>query len=718
MQRLIEGTWRRADESAVKRLPLPLYWVSGILLFAFMAWSIGLIISANQRVQETDYNVQRIAELGVLENALRGLGGTLNDASAFQGVKQQVYTATDHIRARVDQDLPTSSVLLASLSRIDLQVRSLSVRHATILASQHDPTQRQRLQEVFFSEMTRILGEVSLAGHYLQDRQVSLLANLRAKWWKLNVLVLFCCVLALTALVLLRRQQRALATKEKAEQLLQDQLHFLQLLVDTLPNPIFFVDRGGLYQLCNKAFGDLWGHSKEHILGTSVDQLGPPGMPAHLAAYEAWPTADEGIRVYETPIRCGDGSLREVLLTQALVTDTSGQAVGLLGLMLDITERKEAEESMRQSEQRFRELFESSPDAIFVEDFRGNVLDANPMAGQLHGIESTQLIGQNVHALVPPDKHEQALDDFDKLIAGELDRVEGFSWTIAGRRVPVEIRARRITYDQRPALLLHVRDVTERKQFERDLIHAKERAEEANRLQAAFLANMSHEVRTPLTAIVGFAAVLAEEIPAEQHEFVELIRKSGDRLMATLNSVLDLAQLESCTLQLSPMVLDVAREVEETVRLFRKRAEDKGLQLTFEGGLDRPLHAFVDRAALDRILSNLLSNAIKFTPSGRVTVSVSRKSQQVVIRVEDTGAGIDEAFLPHLFEKFKQESNGHCRGYEGVGLGLTITKQVVELMGGEIAVESTKGLGTVFTVCFRMNLTQAAKPWGVAGLDL
>ncbi len=562
--------------------------MSGILLFAFMAWSIGLIISANHRVRETDYNVQRIAELGVLENALRGLGGTLNDASAFQGVKQQVYTATDHIRVRVDQGLPTSSVLLASLSRIDLQVRSLSVRHAAILASQSDATQRRRLQEVFFSEMTRILGEVSLAGHYLQDRQVSLLANLQAKWWKLNVLVLFCCVLVLTSLVLLRRQRRALTAKEKAEQSLQDQLHFLQLLVDTLPNPIFFVDRGGLYRLCNRAFGALVGQHEESLLGTPVAHLVLPGLSAaDLGVDHEGALLPQGLRTYETVIRQGEEPPREVIINQVPVTDTRGRLTGLLGTMLDITERK---------------------------------------------------------------------------------------------------------------------------QFERELIHAKERAEEANRLQAAFLANMSHEVRTPLTAIVGFAAVLAEEIPPEQHEFVELIRKSGDRLMATLNSVLDLAQLESCSLQLSPMVLDVAREVEETVRLFRKRAEDKGLQLTFEGGLDRPLHAFVDPAALDRILSNLLSNAIKFTPSGRVTVSVSRKSQQVVIRVEDTGTGIDEAFLPHLFEKFKQASNGDSRAFEGVGLGLTITKQVVELMGGEIAVESTKGQGTIFTVCFRMNLTQGEKP--------
>ena len=227
--------------------------------------------------------------------------------------------------------------------------------------------------------------------------------------------------------------------------------------------------------------------------------------------------------------------------------------------------------------------------------------------------------------------------------------------------------------------------------------YAREQAEEMAQLKSAFLANMSHEIRTPLTAIIGFAQILGEEVSPEQRELVEPIEQSGKRLLSTLNSVLDLAQLKSDGVDLSIEPVDVAEEVHDLAEMLRPQASAKGLSLI----VNAPVYGIIahaDRPALNRVLTNLLSNAIKFTEVGRITVSAEQTDSMVYIRVRDTGRGIGSEFLPSLFEEFRQESTGVTRSHEGSGLGLAITKGLVDLMEGTIEVDSTVGEGSVFTV--------------------
>lgn len=237
--------------------------------------------------------------------------------------------------------------------------------------------------------------------------------------------------------------------------------------------------------------------------------------------------------------------------------------------------------------------------------------------------------------------------------------------------------------------------------YKQDLLAAKEKAEEMNRLKSTFLANMSHEIRTPLTSIIGFADVLAEEEVAEENrEFASLIRVSGQRLLDTLNSVLDLAQLEGKTLTLYPEKLDLHEEVSSILKLFSRRAVDKGLFLRQEG-IQTATFANLDRGAFTRILTNLLGNAIKFTDQGGIVVHLSTSEEHIMIEVQDTGIGISPKFLPDIFSEFRQESAGVSRFFEGSGLGLTITKRLVELMGGTIDVSSEKGKGSIFALRFK-----------------
>ncbi len=242
---------------------------------------------------------------------------------------------------------------------------------------------------------------------------------------------------------------------------------------------------------------------------------------------------------------------------------------------------------------------------------------------------------------------------------------------------------------------------------ERELRDARDEAKEMNRLKSAFLANMSHEIRTPLTSIIGFSEILADEADDSTQHFAELIQNSSQRLMETLRSVLDLSKLEAGAMELEPHQIRIDRVVQETVDLFQARAESDGITLAVHG-IDQPVNASVDRGALHRILSNVLSNAIKFTPAdGQVTLRLRTTPDVLTLDIEDTGVGIDEDFLPHLFDAFRQESTGDTRAYEGSGLGLTITKRLVEMMDGTIEVQSTKGEGTTFTVRLPRNVPES-----------
>ncbi|HMB90805.1 MAG TPA: HAMP domain-containing sensor histidine kinase, partial [Rhodothermales bacterium] len=240
-------------------------------------------------------------------------------------------------------------------------------------------------------------------------------------------------------------------------------------------------------------------------------------------------------------------------------------------------------------------------------------------------------------------------------------------------------------------------DITEQKQAEEALLKAKQEAEEMARLKSAFLTNMSHEIRTPLAGILGFAEIIADEAGGEVREYAEIIGQSGKRLKETLNSVLDLARLESGSMQLAPEYFDVVQQIQQLLPIFERQTRDQKLYLRLEPATPQ-LFARLDKGAFSRILTNLISNGIKFTQKGGVTIRMGKGTGHIWIEVVDTGIGISDTFRDRLFDEFQQESVGLTRSYEGTGLGLSIAKRLVERMQGTIEVESQKDIGTTFTV--------------------
>lgn len=234
--------------------------------------------------------------------------------------------------------------------------------------------------------------------------------------------------------------------------------------------------------------------------------------------------------------------------------------------------------------------------------------------------------------------------------------------------------------------------------IQKEIRKAKKEAEEASRLKSAMLANMSHELRTPLTSINGFAEVLKENLDGRMRRFAEKIYKSGQRLLRTFQSVLQLSQLEAGTFEPEPEPVELTELVENTARRLEPEAEQKQVALRMAVPKE-PVWAQANKAAAERIAENLLENAIKFTPTdGSVEIRVHPDGDERILEVEDTGIGIEQEAIPHVFEPFRQESEGLGRKYEGVGVGLSITHELTQALGGSIEVESEKEEGTRMVV--------------------
>ncbi|OZC04185.1 MFS domain-containing histidine kinase [Rubricoccus marinus] len=314
---------------------------------------------------------------------------------------------------------------------------------------------------------------------------------------------------------------------------------------------------------------------------------------------------------------------------------------------------------------------------------------------------------------VTPQDRSILTDDEERLLRGEAMTVDHRYSICRADGSPRRIHSivRMITReDGRPLRLVGVAmDITEQAEREEELEQARAAAEDAAALQKSILANMSHEIRTPLTAVIGYSQLLEEEAGDDLRELIVPIRNGGERLLNTLNSVLDLARMEAGQLRINAEPLDVTQEVRTVAGLLQQQAARRGLGLTVEAP-EAPLFALADTHALGRSLTNLISNAIKFTAEGSVTVRVACERTSVRIDVADTGRGMSPEFQALLFEPFRQESTGSARSHEGTGLGLTITRRLIDAMGGTISFESEEGIGTTFSILLPAAPPPAQEP--------
>lgn len=412
-----------------------------------------------------------------------------------------------------------------------------------------------------------------------------------------------------------------------------------------------------------------------------------------------------GLTVLTATVACvlfGDSGIDPVLFVVSLV------CISLVTLFV-AAGRLDAEKQFHASEERYQAIVQQASDGICLLDAEKHTfLDVNPAFCRMIGRSRSELVGKPFTELLPtpePVSWDQALRAQAHVVEQTLRRFDGSVFCS-------ELRVDRIRYANRSVVSVVVQDVSKRKEYERRLVKAKEKAEEIARFKSTLLANMSHEIRTPLCSILGWAAVLNEEIPDMQRELVDLIEQSGRRLHQTLNSVFELARLESNTQSLQPIVVDVAEEVRSVVLSKRRLAAQKALTLSVHASAPDTLLR-VDVSCLRRVLDHLVENAIKFTDRGEICVAVYRTTSDVKIEIRDTGIGISESFLPSIYDEFTQESVGLNRDHEGSGLGLAIVKRLVDLMGCRISVTSQRGQGSTFVI----GLPLAAPDSSRTGMD-
>jgi len=376
----------------------------------------------------------------------------------------------------------------------------------------------------------------------------------------------------------------------------------------------------------------------------------------------------------------------------------------------DISELKAREHALRDSEAEKAGILEAALDAVITVDGQGRILDFNAAAQRLFGWRAEEVVGRALTKIVVPARYrpliERAIRRFTETgQVPDLDRrFKTRALTRSGEEIPVEVSVAHVRTAAGELFACFIRDMRAQKQAEEALKAARDAAESASRAKSEFLAMMSHEIRTPMNGILGALDLLAEmALESKARRLVRIAQGAGESLRSLLDDLIDFSRIEAGRLVLERIPFELPQLLAATAEIFRHQAETKGLVLDVALAEDLPRIVIADPARLRQVLFNLLSNAVKYTPCGTVTLEACRRAGSegfcvVDITVRDTGIGIAPDMLPRIFDKFTQAENARRAGEGGMGLGLAISRSLVELMGGSITVQSTPGQGSCFTL--------------------
>src|SRR5262245_44697728 len=531
------------------------------------------------------------------------------------------------------------------------------------------------------------------------------------------------------------RLMREIANRERAEQELRESEEKYRLLYEssrdaimTLEPPTWRFLSGNLATL--KMFR---AKNEEEFTRYGPSELSPEQQPDGRAS------AEKAIEMIETAMREGSHFFEwthrrlngEVFPATVLLSRiTLPGKTFLQATVRDVTEQKRAEEELRESEERFRATFEQAAVGIAHVGLQGHWLRVNQKLCDIVGYTREELAERTFQDITHPDDLEADLAFVRQLLAGHISTysMEKRYFHKDGSIVWIELTVSLVREPSgEPKYFISVvEDICAKKRAEVELRQAKEAAEAASRTKSNFLAAMSHEIRTPMNGIMGMTELALESnLTGQQREYLELVKKSADALLAVINEILDFSKIEAGKLELDHTPFSLREGIGDMLTVLAVRAHQKGLELACHIAPDVPDALIGDPGRLRQVLVNLVGNAIKFTEQGEVVVDVAavgRHEGAVALRfaVRDTGTGIPADKLPSLFQPFVQLDGSLTRKYEGTGLGLAISSRLVEAMGGRITVETEPGQGSTFafTVSLkrRPGTGEPAGPAQVRGL--
>ena len=512
---------------------------------------------------------------------------------------------------------------------------------------------------------------------------------------------------------------RDISRRVAAEHLLRDSEERFRIMADCCPALMWVTDPAGSNQFVNRAHREFTGTAYEWLHGRAWPEfLHPDDAAAYVEGFER---AVAGQRVFqgEMRMRRGDGQWRWLANHAAPRFSADGEFLGHVGISFDITARKQMESALQASEEKFRQLAENVRQVFWMmAPATRELLYISPAYEQIWERSCASVYAEPMSwaQAIHPDDLPGALAAFDRQLEGHvvdsayrIRTPNGREKWLRDRAFPVRDAAGNLI---RVAGL--VEEITEQKRYEQELIQARVLADAANQAKSRFLANMSHEIRTPMNGVIGMLQLLMDtDLAHEQHRYAEIALSSARSLLSLIDDILDLSKIEARRVVLEKRDFQIRLTIGEVVEMLRVSAAAKGLRLHSTVSPDVPQTASGDSHRLRQVLQNLCANAIKFTERGEVRVSTTLANQfggKTVIRVEvtDTGIGIPPDRAAALFAPFVQADTSTTRKYGGTGLGLAISKQLVEMMGGDIGVDSRPGEGSRFWFTVALGAVEAS----------
>ena len=499
--------------------------------------------------------------------------------------------------------------------------------------------------------------------------------------------------------------------KEAEDKLLQSSQKW-EAIISASPDGIGVVSLDGKLQLLSEKLATMYGYSieqKDEYLGKTIfDYIDPSNHQILKDNIRLLIATESENKITEYLAIKKDKSRFYVDVNSCVLYDADGNPESILFVERDITERKQAKETLENERTLFRTIIDLIPDAVYVKDTEGRKIIANPKEVELIGKNSEdEIIGNTDFNLLTKHQAEysQGEDQFVLTTGNPLLDIEssmhdkdGIQHWLMGSKVALRDIHGKIT-----GIVGITHDISDLKKTEAGLLNAKLEAEMANQSKSIFLANMSHEIRTPLNAIIGFSQLMNRDplLTATQKEYNTSIIRAGEHLLMLINDILELSKVEAGRVVINPTNVDLYELIDDIQMIFKERVEFKHLQLLVEVSSDLPRYVWVDEQKLRQIFFNLIGNAIKFTDQGGIAVRVrsdekKKNERQLIVEVQDSGHGIAEDELNMLFQHFAQTASG-IKKSSGTGLGLALSRELAILMGGNITVESQLGKGSVFT---------------------
>jgi len=505
--------------------------------------------------------------------------------------------------------------------------------------------------------------------------------------------------------------------RQHKEEKIENQAATLGAIFDSSTHEIWSVNRLFKFTSFNRNYERAFEryHSLKPKIGNAVAEI--PGVHVSDEYLKLWTDkyeeAFKGNFVnFQTKHKNRDGKVtwREVFVNPILLPN--GRIEELSVIANDITEKKESENALIASEEKFRSIFESFQDIYFKCDMTGTLTMISPSVKEVLGFKPKEVIGTNMinYVVSKPETH-RILSRINK--EEHIRNIEGTILDAKGQKVAFLFNIRLIRRESGGDEVEGVaRDISQLKKTNKALVRAKDMAEHSLKIKERFLANMSHEIRTPMNGIIGMIDLLAStSLNPEQSDYVKTLNKSSHTLLNILNDILDLSKIEAGKMNLKERPVDLVKTIEKVYDLFSQQASSKNNHLYYHIADDIPEWVLADETRLVQVLSNLTSNAIKFSKQkGHINISLrvsEKKGKKYLFKVyiKDSGIGITERDQETLFQSFHQLDNSSSKNFGGTGLGLTISKELVKSMDGDIGVVSTLGLGSTFWFTFQAKKT-------------